>query len=693
MRFGIKEQIIMMEHENERMSYSFEPSDESSGAQGYHQTSYDPNYNQNEHKNPKKKNGVGGRMVALLVAVALVASIGGSALTTVINNISRKNEEANAKAKETMSAQTVEPAQDDSQDTATENSSYSLEKSALPKSLSSNDTGKSLTPKEVYAMNVNATVGIATQITTNVWGQVASASASGSGFILTSDGYVVTNNHVVEGATSVTVKLYNGDEYDAEVIGTDEMNDVALLKIDATGLQAVTIGDSDQIEVGEEVIAIGNPLGELTFTMTAGVVSALDREINTDGKPINMLQTDVAINSGNSGGALFDMNGNVIGITSAKYSGSTSSGASIEGISFAIPINDALRVVYDLQQYGHVTGRAYLGVTVKDLDSTTAATYGLPTGPMIQSVEAGGCAEKAGLQQGDIIIAGTAVGRVRVMTNDKGRTVKTAGPSQPVEITGLADVPTPGDEFDAVTDERMARELVEQRRQAAKDAAAKLQQKVTLDNLFARMQEGEMKELPLIVKADVQGSAEAVKASLEKISNEEVRVRVIHTGVGAINESDVLLASTSGAIIVGFNVRADAGAQASIARSNVDIRYYRVIYDAIDEIESAMKGMLAPKYEEVVIGHAEVRMTYKVSAIGTIAGCMVKDGKVTRDAQVRVLRDNIVIHEGEIGSLQRFKDAVKEVTAGYECGMSVVKFNDIKEGDIFECFAMQEIKR
>ena len=297
------------------------------------------------------------------------------------------------------------------------------------------------------------------------------------------------------------------------------------------------------------------------------------------------------------------------------------------------------------------------------------------------------------LKQGDIIIAGTAVGRVRVMTNDKGRTVKAAGPSQPVEITGLADVPTPGDEFDAVTDERMARELVEQRRQAEKDAAAKLQQKVTLDNLFARMQEGEMKELPLIVKADVQGSAEAVKASLEKISNEEVRVRVIHTGVGAVNESDVLLASTSGAIIVGFNVRADAGAQASISRSNVDIRYYRVIYDAINEIEAAMKGMLAPKYEEVVIGHAEVRMTYKVSAIGTIAGCMVKDGKVTRDSQVRVLRDNIVIHEGEVGSLQRFKDAAKEVTAGYECGMSIVKFNDIREGDVFECFVMQEIKR
>jgi len=297
------------------------------------------------------------------------------------------------------------------------------------------------------------------------------------------------------------------------------------------------------------------------------------------------------------------------------------------------------------------------------------------------------------LNQGDIIIAGTAVGRVRVMTNDKGRTVKSAGPSIPVEITGLAEVPAPGDEFNAVTDERMARELVEQRKQAAKDAAANAMQKVTLDNLFAKMQEGEMKELPLIVKADVQGSAEAIKASLEKLSNEEVRVRVIHTGVGAINESDVLLATTAGAIIVGFNVRPDAGAQASAQRTAVDMRFYRVIYDAIDEIEAAMKGMLAPQYEEVVIGHAEVRLTYKVSAVGTVAGCMVKDGKVTRDAQVRVLRDNVVIHEGEVGSLQRFKDQAKEVTAGFECGMSILKFNDIKEGDIFECFAMEEIKR
>ena len=297
------------------------------------------------------------------------------------------------------------------------------------------------------------------------------------------------------------------------------------------------------------------------------------------------------------------------------------------------------------------------------------------------------------LKQGDIVIAGTAVGRVRVMTNDKGRTIKTAGPSVPVEITGLAEVPSPGDEFNAVTDERMARELVEQRKQAAKDALAMMSQKVTLDNLFSRMQEGEMKTLNLIVKADVQGSAEAVKASLEKVSNEEVRVKVIHAGVGAINESDVLLASTAGAIIIGFNVRPDAAAQASGHRANVDMRFYRVIYDAVDEIEAAMKGMLAPKFEEVVIGHAEVRQTYKVSAIGTVAGCMVKDGKVTRDGKVRILRDNIVIFEGEIGSLQRFKDAAKEVTAGYECGMTIAGYNDIKEFDVFECFAMQEVKR
>ncbi len=296
------------------------------------------------------------------------------------------------------------------------------------------------------------------------------------------------------------------------------------------------------------------------------------------------------------------------------------------------------------------------------------------------------------LHQGDTIIAGTAVGHVRVMTDDKGKSIKHAGPSIPVEITGLAETPSPGDAFEAVTDERMARQLVEQRKQKAKDEMAKLQSKVTLENLFDQMKKGEMKELNILVKADVQGSAEAVKANLMKLNNEEVVVKVIHSGVGAINESDILLASTANAIIVGFNVRPDAAAAASAQRSNVDIRLYSVIYECLGEIEAAMKGMLAPKYREVVIGHAEVRVLYKVSAIGTVAGCYVKDGKITRDAKVRVLRDNVVIYTGELGSLQRFKDSVKEVQANFECGMSVAKYNDLKEGDIFECFVMEQYR-
>ncbi len=294
------------------------------------------------------------------------------------------------------------------------------------------------------------------------------------------------------------------------------------------------------------------------------------------------------------------------------------------------------------------------------------------------------------LNQGDLIIAGTAVGRVRVMTDDKGRTIKHAGPSVPVEITGLAEVPAPGDEFAAVADERMAKQLVEKRKQKAKDDLAKLQSKVTLENLFDQMKQGEMKTLNIVIKADVQGSAEALRANLMKVSNDEVRVNVIHVGVGAINESDILLASTANAIVVGFNVRPDSAAAVSAKRDHVDVRLYSVIYECLEEIEAAIKGMLAPKYREAVIGHAEVRQTYKVSAIGTIAGCYVKDGKVTRDAKVRVLRDNIVIYTGEVGSLQRFKDSVKEVQANFECGMSVAKYNDIKEGDVFECFVMEQ---
>ena len=296
------------------------------------------------------------------------------------------------------------------------------------------------------------------------------------------------------------------------------------------------------------------------------------------------------------------------------------------------------------------------------------------------------------LNQGDTIIAGTAVGHVRVMTDDKGKSIKHAGPSIPVEITGLAEAPAPGDAFEAVSDERMARQLVEQRKQKAKDELAKQQSKVTLENLFDQMKKGEMKELNILVKADVQGSAEAVRANLMKLNNEEVAVKVIHSGVGAINESDILLASTANAIIVGFNVRPDAAAAASAQRSNVDIRLYSVIYECLEEIEAAMKGMLAPKYREVVIGHAEVRVLYKVSAIGTVAGCYVKDGKVTRDSKVRVLRDNVVIYTGELGSLQRFKDSVKEVAANFECGMSVAKYNDLKEGDIFECYVMEQYR-
>lgn len=296
------------------------------------------------------------------------------------------------------------------------------------------------------------------------------------------------------------------------------------------------------------------------------------------------------------------------------------------------------------------------------------------------------------LHQGDVIIAGTSVGRVRVMTDDKGRQVKHAGPSIPVEITGLSEAPGAGDSFNAVADERMARQLVEQRKDQEKNAQAAAMSKVTLENLFAHMQEGEMKQLSIIVKADVKGSAEAVKASLEKLSNQEVRVKVIHAGVGAISESDILLASTSNAIVVGFNVRPEASAAAHAARDNVDIRMYRVIYDAINEIEAAMKGLLAPKFREEIIGHAEVRQTYKVSSLGTVAGCYVLDGKIERNSKIRVLRDNVVIHEGDLESLQRFKDSVKEVTAGYECGMHLEKFNDIKEGDIFECFAMRQVK-
>ena len=296
------------------------------------------------------------------------------------------------------------------------------------------------------------------------------------------------------------------------------------------------------------------------------------------------------------------------------------------------------------------------------------------------------------LHQGDVIIAGTAVGRVRAMTNARGEKLTEAGPSVPVEIIGMSEVPGAGDDFHAVADERMARELVEQRKHEQKMAASGPVGKVSLEDLFSQIKQGEMKDLNIIVKADVQGSAEAVKASLEKISNDEVRVRVIHCAVGAINESDVMLATTSNAIIVGFNVRPDNNAKETATRNKVDMRMYRVIYDCINEIETAMKGMLAPKFKEVDLGQAEVRNVFRITGVGMVAGCYVTEGKMQRGAQMRLLRDNIVIYDGAIASLQRFKDSVKEVAQGYECGITFEKFQDIKEGDVIEAYLMEQIE-
>lgn len=296
------------------------------------------------------------------------------------------------------------------------------------------------------------------------------------------------------------------------------------------------------------------------------------------------------------------------------------------------------------------------------------------------------------LNVGDIIVAGTTVGRVRAMTNDKGQKVKSAGPSVPVEITGLDDVPTGGDIFNAVSDERLARELVEQRKNTEKEERFNSRTKITLDNLFDQMKLDDMKELKIIVKADVQGSVEAVRQSLEKLSNDEIRVNVIHSGVGAVRESDVMLASASNAIIVGFNVRPDAVAEENAKRDGVDLRLYRIIYDCIEEIEAAMKGMLAPKYKETQLGKVEVRQTYKITNVGLVSGSYVLTGKVMRGAQVRVVRDGIIIADDNIASLQRFKDSVREVAAGYECGITLERFSDIKEGDIFEIYQIEEVK-
>ncbi|WP_195282081.1 translation initiation factor IF-2 [Harryflintia acetispora] len=296
------------------------------------------------------------------------------------------------------------------------------------------------------------------------------------------------------------------------------------------------------------------------------------------------------------------------------------------------------------------------------------------------------------LRTGDTVIAGTAMGRVRVMTDDQGRKVDEAGPSMPVEITGLGEVPSAGDVFNAVADEKLARELVEKRKYEEKEEVFKSYHKVTLDNLFSQIAEGEVKELPVIVKADVQGSVEAVRQSLEKLSSDEVRVRVIHGAVGGVSKSDVMLAQASGAIIVGFNVRPDSVARDDAEREGVEIRLYRIIYDAIEDVKNAMKGLLAPKIREVDLGRAEVRQVYKISSVGTVSGCYVLEGKIERNAKIRVVRDNIIIADDELASLKRFKDDVKEVAQSYECGITLQKFNDIKEGDVFEAYILEEYR-
>ncbi len=374
-----------MYEDHEYIPYSFEPAEPE---QNNFQVPSPP-ASQDDGKKPKKRH-TALKVTALALSCALLGGVGGGALTAYF---------IHTQAPAASEVQTPEQPPE--------------EPNVILNSVVHTNTGdKDMTPKEVYNMYVDSVVGVTTSgTTTNIFGQETPFAASGSGFIISEDGYVVTNHHVISGASSVKIALYDGTSYDAEVVGSDASNDVALLKVDAAGLKPVAIGSSDSVAVGDRVAAIGNPLGQLTFTMTVGYVSALDRAINTDGTPINMLQTDAAINSGNSGGPLFDMNGNVVGITTAKYSGQTSSGTIIEGIGFAIPIDDVMAIVRDLQAYGYVTGQAYLGVTLKDLDANTASYYGLPMGCLVDSVTEGSCADKAGVQTGDIItgLSGTEV--------------------------------------------------------------------------------------------------------------------------------------------------------------------------------------------------------------------------------------------------------------------------------------------
>ena len=403
-----------MDNYDEKLNYSFEPADPAPA---------EPAQPLQQAKEEIRRSGrhTGLKIAALLTVVALVAAAGGYALKQAIAALGEKNLAGQQTSVDAMAEQTVEPepAAETAAQPTDDKGAYRLERRPLPDTLPSNDTGKTLTPTQVYQMNVGAVCGIATQVTTNVWGQTTTSACTGSGFVLTEDGYIVTNNHVVADASegSIVVQLYSGEEYPAAIVGTDSMNDVALLKIEAEGLQTVTIGDSDQIEVGETVEAIGNPLGELTFTMTAGYISALDREITPDRTPINMLQTDVAINAGNSGGPLFDMDGNVIGMTTAKVSGTTESGVSIEGLGFAIPINTAKDIVDEIIQNGYVSGRPSIGITGRNVSSQDGSISGV----QVYSIDSRAKAASEGLKVGDVI---TAVDGTPTPTMDEVNTVK-----------------------------------------------------------------------------------------------------------------------------------------------------------------------------------------------------------------------------------------------------------------------------
>ncbi len=493
---------------------------------------------------------------------------------------------------------------------------------------------------------------------------------------------VVVMGHVDHGKTSILDKIRNAHVADGEAGGITQHIGAYQVKVNG---QKITFLDTPGHEAFTSMRARGANITDIAILVVAaddGIMPQTVESIN-HAKSAGV-QIIVAINKMDKEGAnpdrikeeltKYDLvceewGGNVICVPVSAKTG--------EGIDELL---ESVLLVAEVQELKANPDRLAKGTVIE-------ARLDKGRGPIATLLVQNGT-----LKQGDVLIAGTAVGRVRVMTNDKGKTVKSAGPSVPVEITGLAEVPSAGDTFNAVEDERLARELVEQRKHEAKQEQFNAYRKVTLDNLFSQIAEGEIKELPVIVKADVQGSVEAVKQSLEKLSNDEVRVRVIHGAVGAVKESDVMLANASNAIIVGFNVRPDPVAAENAARDGVDIRLYRIIYDAIEEISTAMKGMLAPKFRDVELGRIEVRQVYKISNVGMVAGCYVLNGKVTRGCQVRVVRDGIIIADDKIAGLKRFKDDAKEVAEGYECGISLEKFNDVKEGDIFETYMVEEYR-